>query len=231
MHNTLIHNILTATDTHVMRRFSLLLWLMLTTAITLQAQVETTAPEEEFEGDVTMVQDRMPPMVSVGEVTLDGKEALFVHMHDIYVFPPRQFNTPKKRKQYNKLVNSVKKTLPIAKDANKILIETAEYLQTLPNKKARDQHMKKVEKEIFNTYKPKMKKLTFSQGKLLVKLIYRECNQSSYDVSRAFMGPIRAGFWQAFAWTFGASLRKKYDAEGDDKETERIVLLVEAGQL
>ncbi len=231
MHNTLIHNILTATDTHVMRRFSLLLWLMLTTAITLQAQVETTAPEEEFEGDVTMVQDRMPPMVSVGEVTLDGKEALFVHMHDIYVFPPRQFNTPKKRKQYNKLVNSVKKTLPIAKDANKILIETAEYLQTLPNKKARDQHMKKVEKEIFNTYKPKMKKLTFSQGKLLVKLIYRECNQSSYDVIRAFMGPIRAGFWQAFAWTFGASLRKKYDAEGDDKETERIVLLVEAGQL
>ena len=205
--------------------------LILLSALPLNAQVNHQVLEENDEGETVMVTDRMPPMVSVGHVTLDGDEALFMHMHDVYVFAPQQFSTPKKKRQYNKLVNDVKKTLPIAKDANKILIETAEYLETLPNKRARDEHMKKVEKEIFNTYKPKMKKLSYRQGKLLVKLVYRECNQSSYDVIRAFMGPIRAGFWQAFAWTFGASLRKKYDAEGDDKETERVVLLVEAGQL
>jgi len=200
-------------------------------SLPLCAQVKEVAPEELDDEDVSIVSGRMPPMVSVGHVKQNGEEMLYMRMHDVFVFSPKQFSSAKKKRQYNKLVNDVKKTLPIAKDANKILIETAEYLQTLPNKKARDQHVKKVEKEIFTTYKPRMKKLTYRQGKLLVKLIYRECNQSSYDVIRAFMGPIRAGFWQAFAWTFGASLRKKYDAVGDDAETERVVLLVEAGQL
>ena len=76
-----------------------------------------------------------------------------------------------------------------------------------------------------------MKKLTYSQGKLLIKLVYRECNSSSYELIQAFLGPVRAGIWQAFAWAFGASLTKKYDAEGIDRLTERIVLQVEAGQL
>ena len=128
-------------------------------------------------------------------------------------------------------VNNVKKVLPIAKDANKIIIETYEYLETLPDKKSREAHMKLVEAEIYQTYKPKMKKLTYSQGKLLIKLVNRECNSSSYDIVRAFMGPIRAGFWQAFAWTFGASLKKEYRPESTDRLTERVVLMVESGQL
>ena len=76
-----------------------------------------------------------------------------------------------------------------------------------------------------------MKKLTYSQGKLLIKLIHRECNSSSYEAIQAFMGPVRASFWQVFAWTFGASLKKTYDPEGTDRLTERVVLMVEAGQI
>ena len=91
--------------------------------------------------------------------------------------------------------------------------------------------MKKVESEIFKTYKPRMKKLTYSQGKLLIKLIDRECHSSSYEMIQAFMGPFRAGFWQTFAWAFGASLKKGYDAEGVDRLTERVVLMVESGQI
>ncbi len=124
-----------------------------------------------------------------------------------------------------------KKVLPIAKEVNRIIIETGDYLQTLPNKKARDEHMKRVEQGIKEQYTPRMKKLSYQQGKLLIKLVYRECDSSSYQLIQAFMGPIRAGFWQAFAWAFGASLTKKYDAEGVDRLTERIVLQVEAGQL
>ena len=132
---------------------------------------------------------------------------------------------------YNRLVRNIKKVLPIAKEVNRIIIETGDYLQTLPNKKARDEHMKRVEQGIKEQYTPRMKKLSYQQGKLLIKLVYRECDSSSYQLIQAFMGPIRAGFWQAFAWAFGASLTKKYDAEGVDRLTERIVLQVEAGQL
>ena len=76
-----------------------------------------------------------------------------------------------------------------------------------------------------------MKKLSYSQGKLLIKLVYRECNSSSYQLVQAFLGPVKAGFYQAFAWVYGASLTKKYDPNGIDKLTERVVLQVEAGQI
>ena len=76
-----------------------------------------------------------------------------------------------------------------------------------------------------------MKKLSLSQGKLLIKLIYRETNSSSYQLVQAFLGPSKAAFYQTFAWMFGASLKKEYDPEGKDRLTERVVRLVEAGQL
>ena len=88
-----------------------------------------------------------------------------------------------------------------------------------------------MEKSLKEEYGPRMRKLSFKQGKLLIKLVYRECNSSSYNLINAFMGPIRAGFWQAFAWAYGASLTKKYDPDDDDKEIEKIVLQVEAGQI
>jgi hypothetical protein len=93
----------------------------------------------------------------------------------------------------------VKKVLPIAKECNQIILETYDYLQTLPNKKAKDDHMKRVEIGIKKEYTPRMKKLTYAQGKLLIKLVYRECNSSSYNLIQAFLGPVRAGFYQAFA--------------------------------
>ena len=81
------------------------------------------------------------------------------------------------------------------------------------------------------TYKPQMKKLTYSQGKLLIKLVDRECNQSSYEIVQAFFGPTKATFYQLFAWTFRASLKKEYHPEEEDKLIERIVRQVETGQL
>ncbi len=181
--------------------------------------------------EVDMNNPTMVPNVRVAHAFLDGDSVLFMEMSKIYVYPPKEFKSEKQRNAYNRLVYNVKKVLPIAKEAHQIIIETYEYLQTLPDKRSRDLHMKVVEKEIYEKYKPRMKKLTYSQGKLLIKLVNRECNSTSYDLVNAFMGPIRAGFWQAFAWTFGASLKKSYDATGTDRLTERVVLMVEAGQL
>lgn len=185
-------------------------------------------PEER---EVDMDSPTFVPMVKVGKV-LHGKDSIqYVALNDVYVYPSQTFSSAKQRQKYNRLVYNVKKVLPIAKEVNQIIIETYEYLQTLPNKKAKDRHMKLVEESIKREYTPRMKKLTFTQGKLLIKLVYRERSSSSYQLIKAFLGPIRAGFYQAFAWTFGASLTKKYDPDGDDKETERIVRLVESGQM
>lgn len=188
-----------------------------------QEQKETSADEAE---GPTFV-----PTVKVSKVMVEGDSIPYMEMSNVYVYPQLTFSSKRQQKSYMRLVNNVKKTLPIAKQVRQMLIETAEYLETLPTKEAKDEHMKLVEKSVVREYKPKMKKLTFSQGKLLIKLINRECNSTSYEAIQAFMGPLRAGFWQAFAWAFGASLKKEYDADGTDRLTERIVLMVEAGQL
>lgn len=171
------------------------------------------------------------PMVKVSKVLDHGDSIQYVEYNYVYVYPEITFKSQRQKQAYMRLVNNVKKTLPIAKEARMLLMETAEILETLPDKKAKDAHMKRVEQEVLRTYKPRMKKLTYSQGKLLIKLVDRECNSTAFEAMQAFLGPVRSGFWQAFAWMFGASLKKGYDAEGADRLTERIILMVEAGQL
>ena len=154
-----------------------------------------------------------------------------LQIRNIYVYPEWKFKNKKERIRYNRLVRDVKKTLPIAKLVKQTIIETYELLQTLPNEQEKEKHLKAVEKGLKNQYMPMMRKMTFSQGKLLIKLIDRECDESTYGIIKAFMGPFKAGFYQAFAAMFGASLKKEYDPEGVDKMTERIIILVENGQL
>ena len=150
---------------------------------------------------------------------------------ELYVYPPLKFKSEKQRRAYNRLVYNVKKVLPIAQQVNGLIAETYETLEMLPTKKEKQAHISRVERDIKAQYTPQMKKLTYSQGKLLIKLVDRECNQSSYEIVQAFLGPARAAFYQVFAWTFRASLKKEYDPEEEDKLIERVVRQVETGQL
>jgi len=152
-----------------------------------------------------------------------------VRLRTVYVYPEVKFKNKKEQQQYTKLVRDVKRTLPYAKMIYDTLIETYEYMETLPNDKARQEHLKRMEKELFKEYKPELKKLTFNQGKLLIKLVDRECNQSSYNLVKAYLGTFRASFWNIFAGMFGTSLKTEYDPKGKDAMTERIVVLVENG--
>ena len=201
--------------------------LLFTACLTAAAQDDVTSDDNEVGSD----SPAFVPMVKVGKALVDNDSIQYVELNTLYVYPKLTFKDERQRQAYNRPVANIKKVLPIAKEVNSIIVETYEYLQTLPDKKSKDEHMKRVEKGIRKEYTPRMKKLTYSQGKLLIKLVYRECNSSSYQLIQAFLGPIRAGFYQAFASLFGASLTKKYDPEGVDKYTERIVRQVEAGQI
>lgn len=163
---------------------------------------------------------------------LDGNDTVaIVQLPAVYIFPEIKFKNKKEQQRYTKLVRDVKKTLPYAKLIYNTLIETYEYIETMPDEKLREAHLKRMEKELFKEYKPELKKLTLSQGKLLIKLVDRECNQSSYNLVSAYLGKFRAGFWNLFAGIFGASLKSEYDPKGKDALTERVVLLVESGQI
>ena len=200
-------------------------------SLQIQAQNDRPGYINPEDRAVDMDNPTFVPMVKVGKVLLRGDSIQYVELNNVYVYPPIVFKDAYQQQAFNRLVYNVKKVLPIAKECNAIILETYEYLQTLPNKKARDAPLKQVEQSIKQEYTPRMKKLTYSQGKLLIKLVYRECNSTSYNLIQAILGPVRAGFYQAFAWMFGASLKKQYDPNGVDRLTERVVLMVEAGQL
>lgn len=209
-------------------RYLLAIFLSFTLALPTLAQEVTVNPEDR---EIDIDDPTFVPTVKVGKVKEGADSILYMEMNNVYVYPKIDFKNKKQAQAYLRLVRNVKKVLPIAKEVNQIILETYEYLETLPNKKARDEHLKNVEKGIKQEYTPRMKKLTYSQGKLLIKLVYRECNSSSYDIINAFLGPVRAGVWQVFSVFYGASLTKKYDPEGKDRLTERVVRMVEAGQL
>lgn len=205
--------------------------LSLSCSVALHAQTDDTQKVHPEDVEPDMDSPTFEPMLKVGKV-LDGSDSIqYVEVNKIWIYPQPEFKNAKQRAAYNRLVANVKKVLPIAKEVNRVVLETYEYVQTLPNKKAKDEHLKRVEESIKKEYTPRMKKLTYAQGKLLIKLVYRECNSSSYELIQAILGPVRAGFYQAFAWVFGASLKKKYDPEGVDRLTERVVRQVEAGQI
>lgn len=197
--------------------------------VALGLQIDVSAQDLTAKADSAA--PTLSPRVKISRTLWHGDSIQYVELNKIYVYPDQPFKDAKQRQQYNRLVANVKKVLPLAKKVNGIIIETYEYLQTLDTEKERKAHMKLVEKDLKRQYYPVMKKLTYQQGKLLIRLVYRETHSSSYQLINAFLGPIRAGFYQAFASLFGASLTKQYDPEGADRMTERVVRQVEAGQI
>ena len=128
-------------------------------------------------------------------------------------------------------MRDVRYVFPYAKLVRTILIETHDYLQTLDSEKEKKQHIKAAERGIRKQYEPTVRKISKTQGRLLVKLIDRECGQTSFEMIKAFVGTAKANMYNVLSSLFGNNLRKHYDPEGDDRDIERIVRMVESGQL
>ena len=161
----------------------------------------------------------------------NGDTIPVIYLPNVYIYRPPSFDNRRQERFYWRNVRDVKKTLPIAREVRGIIIETYEYLLTIPNEKTRAAHLAAVEKGMLEQYTPQMKKLTLRQGKMLIKLIDRECEQTGYELIRVFMGNVKAGFYQAFAALFGASLKRGYEPDGADAEIEEIIFWIEQGQL
>ena len=166
-----------------------------------------------------------------GTVIYDGEEIPWFVLSDVYIFNPLVFKNERQAKKYYKIAANIKKVYPIAVDIQKSINACVAHLDSLETKAEKDEYMKQVEKNLRKQYTSKLKKLTFAQGKLLIKLIDRQCGQTSYQLIKTYMGKFKAGLSNAIATLFGASLKKEYDPEDDDRLTERCILLIESGQM
>ena len=144
-----------------------------------------------------------------------------VEIEEIYVFARHHQKvrplTLEERRQLWRRIRDVKKVYPYAKYVAATIIETYEYMQTL------------LKKEM----EPKMRDLTLNQGRLLIKLINRQCGMTGYQLIQSFLGGFRAWTWQIFARIMGANLKSIYNPleDPDDALTERIIRLHELQRL
>ena len=96
-------------------------------------------------------------------------------------------------------------------------------LRNITNEKDRKEYLKKVEKSVFADYEDDIQQMTITQGRLLIKLIDRETQNTSYELIREYRGKLSAAFWQGIARIFGTNLKEEYDGYGDDVLIELII--------
>lgn len=162
---------------------------------------------------------------------VDGDTLPVIDLAPVVFFAPRIFKNRTDENRYRRLVYNVKRVYPYAKLAGIKYEEYNELLLTLPNDNQRKRAMRQAEQELRAEFEDDLKRLTFSQGLILIKLVDRETSNTSYDVVREFRGMVSAVFWQGLGRFFGFNLRTEYDPEGDDKLIEEIVQMIEAGVL
>ena len=154
-----------------------------------------------------------------------------INLREIIVLPPRTFKNRRQRIRYWRLVYNIKKAYPYSRIASERLFEMNDTLLTMKSKREQKRYIKKVQKEMFAKYKGQLKKLTITQGRILIKLVDRETDNTSYEIIKEYRGSFSAFFWQSIARMFGENLKTGYNPEEEDKLIEDIVIRIQNGQL
>jgi hypothetical protein len=186
--------------------------------VTLSGEAQESIPQT---GDVYVAR----------AIVIDGDTIWVADLDEVYIFPTRKFTSRRELRQYSRLIYNVKKTYPWAKMAGEKLAEVEVHMATLKTEKQQKEYLSQVEEELLRDYKEDLKKMTVTQGRILIKLVDRETGDTSYELVKELRGRLSAAFWQALARLFGSNLKSEYDAWGEDRLIEEIVVLIENGQL
>lgn len=175
-------------------------------------------------------QDAQQDNSGIARSVIEGNDTLpMVVLPEIRVYDRKDYEYLYLTRKYRRLVRNVKKAYPYSKIAGSRLRELDEHLASLKSEKAQKAYVQQVEKEIMAQFEKEVKRLTVTQGIILVKLIDRETGQTSYQVIKELKGGITAFFWQGIARIFGNNLKAEYDPAGQDRVIEDIVRGIEAG--
>jgi len=175
--------------------------------------------------------------------TLSGKEYLIqnvkrngvtlpeVAIKEVTVVAPPSKTKTRDYRRYERLVYNIKRVYPYALIVRSRIEQVNAELQKIPDDKGRRAYLKNVEKDVFGKYEGDMRQMTITQGRLLIKLIDRETQNTSYTLIRDYRGKITAIFWQGIARIFGTNLKDEYDPFGEDALIELIINEIDAGRL
>ena len=132
--------------------------------------------------------------------------------------------------KYNSLVRKVTKVYPYAKLANERINEIEKHVASINSESEKKKYIKQAEDELMAEFEEPITKLTFSEGRILIKLIDRETGNTSYELIKRLRGRFSAFFWQTVAIVFGSNLKSEYDPE-EDMMIENIIVRIENGEI
>lgn len=161
--------------------------------------------------------------------TIDGETIPLLTLEEVEVFAHPKFTKKRYARRYSRLVKNVKKVYPYAIFIKGELDQINDHLMILEDDKEKKKYLKQVQKDIVGEFESDVRKMTFTQGKILIKLIDRETGETSYEWLKEMRGNLFAGFWQTVARIFGNDLKAEFDATGEDRKIEQIVRMIDAG--
>ena len=167
----------------------------------------------------------------VKTATFDGQTYPLVELKEIIVTARMPRGVRFDYRRHARLVYNIRRVYPYALIVRDEFGRINRLLETMPDEKEQRNFLQQYEKDLFQRYEEDMKKLTFSQGKILIKLIDRETQITSYELIREYRGKFSAAFWQGIARIFGANLKTTFDGNGEDYLMEQVVREIEAGRL
>ncbi|MDP3445651.1 MAG: DUF4294 domain-containing protein [Ignavibacteria bacterium] len=162
---------------------------------------------------------------------IDNDTVPLIQLAEVSVYSWRLFDSKRDIRKIERLIYNVKKVYPYAKLAGIKLSQYEAILAKAPNDRERKKIMKQAEDEINEQFGTELKDLTYSQGKILIKLIDRETKETSYTLVKELRSGFTAFFYQSLARIWGYNLKVKYDPKGEDETIEMIVLMIESGQI
>lgn len=167
-------------------------------------------------------------------VNRDGEVLPEVEIKEVVVFgapPGKERRRQSELRKYNRLIYNLKRVYPYAIIVRNKMAQVNADLAMMDDDRERKEYIRNFEKEVFAEYEDDIRNMTFTQGKLLLKLIDRETYNTSYDLIRQYRGFISATFWQGIARIFGANLKSEYDPYGEDLLIELIIQDIQLGLL
>lgn len=177
--------------------------------------------------DFTILHRGIPMQVIIE----NGDTILVSSIEEVFIFSEPVFNNRRDFRRYQRLIYNLKIVYPYAKLASRKLESVNAHFLTLENERQRREYIKQVEMELMAEFEDELRKLTLTQGRLLIKLIDRETGNTSYDLIKELRGSFTAFFWQSLARFFGTNLKTTFDKEGEDKLINQILIMIDNGQL
>lgn len=148
-------------------------------------------------------------------VRFEGDSILLssIPLDEVYIFGKLQFADKEEKLRYYILRRKTIKVYPYAKLASERLVELNDSLTKIKKKRHQKRYTKKVQKYIEGEFSEKLKKLTRTEGQILVKLIHRQTGATAFDLVKELRSGWRAFWYNTTAKAFKISLKEEFNPE------------------